>query len=1037
MENNKKYLRNRTEEVIKKSAIVSSLDDFLITHVPFKELKYCPSGIDDSITKKYSEEQLYNEFILTNRTNHNLIVVQGNNGSGKSHFIRWLKYKYDNELRDKSEISILIERNYNTLQGTIEQLLSNDIIKKFVSKEQLDKLNEAGKNISTEKFLTIMNFTFVAEIMREEDEECKLNSLKRRKLASFLKNELVMDELMLKSKGPIKRIAQKLSTDSKEGKVVDDDIRFKEEDFELDLGEFVEKLRETGAEKDAVRCAEDLAENRRGFRKDVVDYLNSKLDDVIQSIIKLNSQDLNNMLFNIRRELYKVGKNLTLFIEDITSFTGIDRAIIENLIIEHTTENEICRLFSVVGITGAYYQGNFPDNLKDRVTSRIVIDEQSIFGDENSILDIAARYINAINLDRDEIRKWVIKGASEQELPIVPSKVKWATYIDNEDRRFNIYPFNKNAIVNLYNQLQTKTPRMVISHIILPVFMKFTSEESLFPQGISELEGVLLIPEFKDNFTELKINEQLEGEERERFKSLIRIWGDSTLNVYDDGKHKRLGGIDDAIFKEFNIPMINGDNVTSKEIYKKNIEKEINDEKKDVSLDNNENAKVTIRVEPKKEIKNIEYENIIQDLNSWFKNKTPLKSHSRIRDYIVVYLKDSIYWEMEDLSQLSSLTTISKNVVMIEDQLARALLEDNCIYFERSEENYYFFMALVDYNLLGKRKWNFEGASERIILLSTWNENNKEKIISSIKRINGENFDIYSYALINNYYINTVCNTDNCNNTDIYCGLLTKEIDTNSETARKILDLDISKLNHYKEDVKENKELVLRYYNCKLGDADITKTNSFYLDAAKIISKIEGLKLNDWDINSDDTVQNLSGTAEAIYNLYSTFIKKEMKDLVDSKISKVLNNIKEFRMVTGYDEDYRKTMLAIKEFYKAMKLANISYNQSTYSLFEEKLLKKPNVNNILKQLEMIKDNCLIDKIKLLSKNYLIVTTKLKELVKEMEKTVNAQYQSKKLSNNYNEIQNELTITKDKVFTTLNSIINEIDEVNGGDMDAIK
>lgn len=1036
MEINKNTIKDRTEEVIKKSAIGSNLNDFLITHVPFKELKYCPSGVDDNITEKYSEEQLFNEYILSNRHKHNFLIVQGSNGSGKSHFIRWLKYKYDTDLKDDSEISILIERNYNTLQGTIEQLLNNEIIKEFVSKDQLDKLNEAGRNIATDKFLTIMNFTFVTEIMREEDDECILNNSKRKRLASFLSSRLVIDELMIKDNGPIKRIAQKLSTDSTKNKVINDDIRFKEEDFTPYLSDLLKKLRDDGAEKYALDFVDDFDDNKRNFRKNVVDYLNSKLDDVIQSVIKLNSQDLNNMLFNIRTELNKAGKTLTLFIEDITSFTGIDRAMIENLIIEHTLENKLCRLFSVVGITEAYYRDNLPDNLKDRVTARIVIDKDSIFGDESAILDVAARYINAIYLDKDDIKKWVDRGAVESELPIVKQKTNWSTYTDREGRIFNIYPFTKQAIVNLYNQLIVKTPRMVISNIISPIFLKYTSEVDEFPQGINVMEGIISIPKFKDNFTDLKINDQLKGKERDRFKSLIRIWGDATINVYNNGKVKYLGGIEEEIFKEFNIPMLNGNNVNvdvNKKAEQNNLTNSVENKDKAVPLVST-TVKTTVT---ESVVRNVEYDNIIQDLNSWYNKETPLKSHSRIRDYIVSFLNESIYWEMEDISPLVVSTTISKNIVTIEDQNARSLAEDSCIYFKRSEENYYFFMALVDYNLLGKKKWNFEGASDRIILLSVWNENNKDKIIDSIKKMNGDRFDVYSYGLINNYYLNTICSNELNKEQDPYKGLLINNINIDSENAKKILGYDIAKLSQYKEDIQDNKELVLRYYNCKLGDADSTKTKSFYLDAGKILTKIEELQTNEWKIKNNETVEKLNGASLSIYNLYVNFIKKDLNNIVNEKVAVILKNIKEFRDIVGYDEQYKQTMLAIKEFYMTLVSANIFYNQVTYSTFEEELLKKPNINDILKDLETINNNSLKNKIILLGKNYFVITTKCTQVIKDIEKVVNNQYNSKKSSNNYSEVKNQLNITKNKVFTALDLVIKEVEEVNGGDIDAIK
>ena len=136
---NKSYLRKRYEEVIKTNALVANIDDFLVTHVPFKQLKYCESGIIDNGITNYTEEEIFNKFVIENKERHNFVIVQGDNGSGKSHFIRWLKYKYDNENRDDSEVSIIIERENNTLQTTIKQLLNDELIRNCIGEEELKK----------------------------------------------------------------------------------------------------------------------------------------------------------------------------------------------------------------------------------------------------------------------------------------------------------------------------------------------------------------------------------------------------------------------------------------------------------------------------------------------------------------------------------------------------------------------------------------------------------------------------------------------------------------------------------------------------------------------------------------------------------------------------------------------------------------------------------------------------------------------------------------------------------------------------------
>lgn len=110
--------------------------------------------------------------------------------------------------------------------------------------------------------------------------------------------------------------------------------------------------------------------------KRIASYLNQFVNDVIQRCAGIEPGDFRQIFQDIRCELHKLGKNLTLFIEDVTSFTGVDDALLDALIVEHTgmhSGTEMCRLSSIVGTTSNYLQNNFRDNHKDRITALLYI----------------------------------------------------------------------------------------------------------------------------------------------------------------------------------------------------------------------------------------------------------------------------------------------------------------------------------------------------------------------------------------------------------------------------------------------------------------------------------------------------------------------------------------------------------------------------------------------------------------------------------------------------------------------------------------
>jgi len=77
----------------------------------------------------------------------------------------------------------------------------------------------------------------------------------------------------------------------------------------------------------------------------------------------------------LRRQLRIEGRELALFIEDITALTGIDEGLIEALINDHRGEGGggLCRLTSITGVTDTFYSDRLPDNIKQRVTHRLTL----------------------------------------------------------------------------------------------------------------------------------------------------------------------------------------------------------------------------------------------------------------------------------------------------------------------------------------------------------------------------------------------------------------------------------------------------------------------------------------------------------------------------------------------------------------------------------------------------------------------------------------------------------------------------------------
>ena len=1030
---NKQLMKKRINEVIKTDATVVELQDFMATHLPFKKLKYYTSGIDSIKGKELEEEKFFYEFIDNTRDKHNFIVVQGDNGSGKSHFIRWIKNKINSENLFPDDVMILLERSQNTLQATIKQLLNNEIIQNFLSEEEKVKLRNTGIELSEEKFSSMINYNFIIEAENEEDddEDCVLRSTQRKALVEFLKDEVIQRRILFNEDGPIKRISNKLIS-SEDNSINEVDIRFTEDDFVIDIDVLME-LKDSEPNKKALKFAESLKDDKRGIRNKVAEYLNLKIDTVIQRTIKLNATDLNSILEKIRIRLKDIGKDLILFIEDITAFTGIDKGVIESLIIEHREENGLCRLFSIIGVTTGYYQSYFPDNLKDRVTGRVFIDSNSLFDEGKDVLELAARYINAINVNKDELRKWIETGAVEAELPIKNNIKEWAKYVDIMGREFSLYPLTEQAILNLYDKIKDKnTPRRFIKNVLLPILLHFTNDNK-FPEGVLEFEAELALPKFKNELLNRRIDLEInDNYENSRTKCFLRIWGNGTIDSYSNNGIKYIGGIDERIFEEFNVIKIEGNTISPIDVDKPSgIDKVTNDWErswKSENINKNREDKEKNVINEKDEIvsqKLKSFNDLKSDLDLWFKENQNLKIHSKIRTEIVSLIKEGINWDSEEVPLYLVKEAITLNNIKIRDQKLGEERGSNLIWIEKTEENYYFIISLMKYCIIGGRTWGYEGAQDDIVVITKWLEKNKKRIINYI--LNGDDVDysMNDYAICAEIYTSVINKTFKDKH---------KEVKLTEMSMRNIYELLISELNikdtkdlkkilgnfattysDKVEDIKENHRFIIENNNCPLGSG-----KSIFLDASEILLAIKRVAKKEYDLDKFETIKFKK--SKELWKRPYDLLKKLYGENLESAVLEVRNNIlindKEY--LSSFDD-----IGIINNFFSILDINNIHYlgevRNEFNNMFDDFVLyNKYNENrNSIKEFNTLS---IIDKIYLLKSNVpkeLIAYNDVLEKVENLIKKQEVEYSNKAYNN---------TVTSEEIKKIKENCILEVENM---------
>lgn len=567
----------RVGRVIAKAALDIDRSTFLATHMPMREIVYEKSPLEIENT---SEQNLLAELErMTQEDQHVFAVVKGIPGTGKSHLIRWLFERYKQQ--HPEDRVLLIERANASLRKTIQQIIDSGVFQSPKLNEQLNQLRNATSILSSEGLAdTLLNNLQVAtsEVTWHEKLHRRISA---ERISTFLLDQTVREHFK-RPDGPIERVVKYLQ----EGRGIrsDEVPGFKPEELVLDPQQRG-KISHEGY-RNVQEVADDISRDNSKQRDQLTRYLNFLLTNyAISRTANLTSSDLREMFNELRRHLQQQKQNLALFIEDITAFTGIDAGLIDVLITQHTggANRAFCRLTSVIGITDAYFTDNLPDNVRERITHQLTlnakagVDESDMLRDGNTIVEFAARYLNAIRLDEEDLERWEKRGAIETSLPNACISCRFrepchnafgyaniSIEVGDTQAQVGLYPFNSTALVRMYRNLDSKysrTPRSLLDNILSYILQSYGEQvvSGRFPPPPNKLVPSVVTQEFEPT-AHARIVDQQGEQDAERLKTLFLYWGDK--NVYKYGDH--VGGLSPQVFEALALPVIDGrtDNMT-------------------------------------------------------------------------------------------------------------------------------------------------------------------------------------------------------------------------------------------------------------------------------------------------------------------------------------------------------------------------------------------------------------------------------------------------------------------------------------------
>jgi hypothetical protein len=959
---------SRISEIIRTDATYIAKENFLATHTPFTNLEFVKSGIIDTGRTNLSEESFLEQQILQARDEHQFLIVQGHNGSGKSHFIRWIKERYESEVSKDQEATLFISRWQSTLRGALEQITDSDIFKGSQTAEEIKKLIQANEHLSDSNLKRNIIHQFAIAVQDDEGSaSLQIPSKDQRNLYAFLVDSEIQ-EFMFRENGPIERIKLKLAAEASNQRL-DVSPRFLPEDFKIS-DEELDNIKRAKPSRRALKMLENLYfyDESGKLKEQLSAYLNQFIDQVVQKCTNLRGSDLKEVFLRLREELKSQGKSLTLFIEDITSFTGIDRALVEVLVTEHKgndDEDRFCRIFSIVGITNEYYKNSFPDNLKERITGRVFID-QATFTDGDKIAEMAGRYLNAIYLGEEEIQQWAQSSGLDEKLPIATkfTKQEWSNFELKDGRTLPLFPFNKAALINLFNGLERKTPRMFLKNVLSYVLHIYFSQTptNQFPPHISDFSKVFPIPSWKDPVGSPRILERKAAKHSNRLASFLRLWGDRTVDTRQVNGEKTVGGLPEVAFKDFGLPFIAGD---VKEEVKETPSGDTNnkDDKnkkgyKDPKVEKPPNKHPDPPIVKSKEEQ--EFEAMQRELEDWV-NGGPLSSYRIYRDEMYKAILEFIDWEAEEVEVPFVQHHFKNSMVNFEGQTSRPSIK-NFLMIPRDKDSYYALLGLSAYIKLGKKSWDFENANDFIIGLYNWLRKNQELIINLVKYPkeikDPSTWTLRKWGVLTKYYLQSIAGNipENASKQQIYNAIMNPNLSiyTEDQTRSKAWTVLQKKLYGANQKLALFNEFFMGFDSCHQGDIS-NKSKLSYIDAAEILKVIEEFTRVDWDLDYLPTPE-LEENPESMRMLpfqLLLMIKSYIPEAYNEEkqaINRLVTSLQEFVDTSGNMKKLTNTFMEMKGMLEYLKQFNEPFSSNDFANLENGSLDAGHLADIMGRL---------------------------------------------------------------------------------------
>lgn len=462
------------------------------------------------------------------------VPIVGGSGTGKSHLVRWVH----EQVRDRADWEVrYLAKNRTSIRRVIHIVcegLSGDAIH-----EAREALETAPAHTEADEVLAERLLDELALLTADPPGDLPLDAYQlelrqklRNELPDVLRDPVVRRRLTAKG-SVVPRLVRLARRGREQDDGLDDDAIYVTED---DLPVTFEEIgsASAGAKDTLVQMASNST-----IRLGAVELINRCLPGAVKRLFVTDKVNLIDIFRDVRRELLRQGKELVLFIEDLTVLHGVEREFLDAIVEPAAAaDGEMCRLRILLAVTAGHFDSL--DTVRTRCEDAYWLDAP--YGaegvSEEEAVSFVARYLNASRLDISLLddgsdsavgRSWPPNACTTCEL-----QDQCHDSFGTSEEGYGLYPLNREAIDKLTLALSSVRldlrgqprfdPREVVRRLVNHFLLR--SEVEL-PRGVFPSDALLAPFESEseplDPVLRTRLHKQHPGE-HEQLANVLRYW---------------------------------------------------------------------------------------------------------------------------------------------------------------------------------------------------------------------------------------------------------------------------------------------------------------------------------------------------------------------------------------------------------------------------------------------------------------------------------------------------------------------------------